>query len=144
MNKNARKTLQLIALAAVLMLAGCKKAPAQETAAPETTVPVQTTAETVMETTVETTQETEVVETVPKVTAPEAGSIGYAEYLNLSVEEQQAYYENFASGDEFFAWLDKAKAEYEAEAEQTSNDAEGNLDATENEYFGEEGVEDLE
>ena len=145
MNKNTKKILQMIALAAVLMqLAGCKKAPAQETAAEETTVPVQTTAETTVQTTVESTQETEIIETVPKVTAPEAGSIGYEEYLKLSAEEQQTYYENFDSGDDFFAWLDEAKTEYEAETEKVSNDPESNLDATDSEYFGEEGVEDLE
>ena len=69
-------------------------------------------------------QETE-EQTIPEVEAPEAGSIGYAEYLELTVEEQQAYYENFESADDFFVWLNDAQVEDEATTTPTETHSSG-------------------
>ena len=68
------------------------------------------------ETVPETTEE-EIIETEPEVDAPEPGSITYEEYLALEVEVQQAYYEKFETPDDFFAWMNAAKAEQEAATE---------------------------
>ena len=42
------------------------------------------------------------------------GSTDYEKYLAMTGEEQEAFYNTFASPDEFFAWLNNARAEYEA------------------------------
>ena len=75
-------------------------------------------------------------EEFPEVSAPEAGSIDYETYLALTVEEQQAYYENFETPDDFFVWLEEAEAEYEANRENEPSENSG--------FFIEEGVEDWE
>lgn len=70
----------------------------------------------VLETELEVTEE-EIIETEPEVDAPEPGSITYEEYMALEVEVQQAYYEKFETPDDFFTWLNAAKAEQEAATE---------------------------
>ena len=154
MNKRIMKHRKLIALlAAVLamagMMAGCKQEQKQETQAVETTAATEAVVTTVPEETtapVETTlpEETEVIVTFPEVEAPEAGSITYAEYLELTAQEQQAYYENFESVDAFFAWLNPAKEEY---AEYLATQAADGNDGEENEspiIVGEESLEEWE
>ena len=42
------------------------------------------------------------------------GLLTYEEYWAMSGKEQQAYYESFDSVEDFFAWYNTAKAEYEA------------------------------
>ena len=138
-----QKVMILLAMFMTLtvMLVGCKQEAPQEPQATETMVATEVPVTTVPE---ETTmpEEIEVIITIPEVEAPEAGSITYAEYLELSAEEQQAYYENFDTVDAFFKWMDAAKAEYEAAVKE--NVADENPAETESEFFLEEGVEDLE
>ena len=115
MNRWMRKRIAVLVavLALATLITGCKKKvkepiePVTEpVAATEmTTVPAETLPE-----------ETELV-TEPVIVAPEAGSITYEAYLNLSAEEQQAYYGNFDSSDAFHEWLDAAMKEYGAETE---------------------------
>ena len=40
------------------------------------------------------------------------GVLTYAEYIALSSAEQRAYYDSFATIEDFVAWFDAAKAEY--------------------------------
>ena len=42
------------------------------------------------------------------------GSTAYEQYMAMSGEEQQALFESFGDPAEFFAWLNNARAEYEA------------------------------
>ncbi len=42
------------------------------------------------------------------------GSTEYEKYLAMSGAEQQAFFESFGDPAEFFAWLNNARAEYEA------------------------------
>lgn len=58
---------------------------------------------------VETTQPTE-----PQTGSDEPVVLTYEEYMALSPEEQQAYYESFPTLEEFIAWHNAALEEYEA------------------------------
>lgn len=144
MKRNITLLAALLALSVVF--SGCK----QETPATEpATEPVAVT-EPVVATEPEATAATEVpeeieieIETFPEVDAPEAGSITYEEYLALEVEVQQAYYEGFENPDAFFAWLNDAKAEYEAATEPLETVApDDNTDS--GIYIEDESVEDWE
>lgn len=109
--------LLTVVLFVAAMMAGCGQKADQE---PQTVESAPATEASVMTTTPEEMtlpEEMEIIETFPEVEAPEAGSITYAEYLDLTVEEQQAYYENFETPDAFFAWLNPAMAEYAASTE---------------------------
>lgn len=154
MNKNYVKLLSLLLVAAVMATAllGCKakeepKAtePAAQTEATEAPAVAEPEA---VETEPEVTEEEMIIETEPEVDAPEAGSITYEEYLALEVLVQQAYYEKFDTPDDFFAWLNDAKAENEATTaptdttEPTTQDPE--TGSSEGGIVVEEGVEDWE
>lgn len=86
------------------------------------------TEESVDVTTVPTTEATEPEETTaptteatePEDTKPAASA--YLWYASLSAEEQQKYYESFASPEAFFAWFNAAKAEYEASKDYMDSD----------------------
>ena len=151
MNKNYVKLLSLLLVAAVMATAllGCKAKEEPKATEPATQTEVTEAPAVAEPETVETEPEaTEAVvaETEPEVDAPEAGSLTYEEYLALEVEMRESYYESFATADDFFAWLDSAKAEYEAVTEPTevvgsegeSSEDIGIVDDT----FEEESVED--
>ena len=52
----------------------------------------------------------------------------YEEYLAMSPEEQEAYYDSFPSYVEFFAWLNAAKEEYEQANKNPTLGEDGSLD----------------
>ena len=88
---------------------------------PETTTPPSTDKEEEPDETTPpaTDKEEEPVVTTPPTevpTEPEEGDTvtAYEWYLSLSGPEQQAFFASFANPAEFFAWLNNAKAEYEA------------------------------
>lgn len=131
MNKKYVKLLALLLVATMMTTAllGCKAkeepvtteptvaatdAPTavEPEAEPEITEAEQEETETEPEAT-----EEDIIETEPEVDAPEPGSITYEEYLALEVEVQQAYYEKFETPDDFFAWMNAAKAEQETATE---------------------------
>lgn len=56
-----------------------------------------------------------------------AGSLSYEEYIAMSGEEQQKYFESFESVEAFFEWYNAAKAEYEANREEIEVDGEIDL-----------------
>lgn len=104
-----------------------------QTSDPDTSIPQQTTEELMdgieewedlpttqpTDATVETTAPAETTapdETTEPDQEPESNDLAaqYARYLAMTPEEQQAFYESFASPDAFFAWYDSAKAAYEA------------------------------
>lgn len=64
-------------------------------------------------------------ESLPPVKEPDT-SMTYAEYIELSAEEQQAHFESFASVDDFFAWYNAAKKEYDDE--QSRVEVSGDID----------------
>lgn len=64
-------------------------------------------------------------ESLPPVKEPDT-SMTYAEYIALSAEEQQAHFESFASVDDFFAWYNAAKKEYDDE--QSRVEVSGDID----------------
>lgn len=105
---------------AVLMLALALTGCTQPT--DETTQPTEDTRQVTTEATApaETTQPTEAVTTETTLPLPEA--ITYEAYLALTAEEQEEYSASFPSVDDFFAWLDQAKAEYDATAPTEDND----------------------
>ncbi len=160
MNKNVknRKNRRLVAvlvvfialLAAMLAFVWKQESGSQT---PETELPETTAAEApaevetdAPETLPEETEEEIFIETEPEVDAPEAGSITYAEYLALDVEVQQAYYNKFASPEDFFLWLNAAKAEHEASTEPQpttgSEDGEQSTEPTDGIIVEDEDVED--
>lgn len=63
--------------------------------------------------------ETQPAETQPEQTKPAVTITEYEKYLAMSPTEQQAFFENFESVDAYFAWLNKAKVEYEAKQNAT-------------------------
>ena len=88
---------------------------------PETTTPPSTDKEEAPDETTPpaTDKEEEPIVTTPPTevpTEPEEGDTvtAYEWYLSLSGPEQQAFFASFANPAEFFAWLNNAKAEYEA------------------------------
>lgn len=143
MNKKnyGRIAIVVILIVTMALLAfGCKKDAAADTTAPnteptETTVPVTTGPGTAFNDLAEpkfdfTEPEEEANEnTAPteaeseETTAPADGETqptaeamtDYERYLNMSGEEQTAFIESFGSVEEFFAWLNKAQAEHEAQ-----------------------------
>ena len=52
----------------------------------------------------------------------------YEEYNALSAEEQEAYFNSFDTIEDFFAWYNKAKEEYEAKQDYIEVGEDGNLD----------------
>lgn len=110
--------------------------PAEETEPEQDDVPQNTTEP-------EKTEETEPKKPETKPTAPptepaevpgetEGGSAGavvtdYESFLAMSPEEQQKYVESFESIDQFFAWYNAAKEEYEA-ANPPIDVGDGNID----------------
>jgi hypothetical protein len=51
----------------------------------------------------------------------------------LSAEEQEEYFNSFKTVEDFFAWYNKAKAEYEASQDYTEIGGDGNLNIGESE-----------
>ena len=66
--------------------------------------------------------------TEPVTTEPEWGWLSYEEYNALSAEEQESYYNSFASVEEFFDWYNVAKQEYEDAQDREIIDGDGGLD----------------
>ncbi len=64
-------------------------------------------------------------ETLPTVPS---GPISYEEYLAMSGAEQEAYFAQFSDPMEYFAWLNAAKAEYDAKNPSIDIGADGNID----------------
>ncbi len=62
-------------------------------------------------------EETQPAATEPGETQPDAGEdkVTYEEYNDMSPEEQVAFFNQFASMEDFVAWYNQAKAEYEEE-----------------------------
>ena len=156
MNKNVMKLLSLLLVAAVMATAllGCKakeepKATEPTTATEIVEAPVSAEPEATQSET-EAMDEEVIIETEPEVEAPEAGSITYEEYLALEVLVQQAYYEKFDTPDDFFVWLNAAKAEYESATEQqptigaVEEETEEPTTSSGGIYIEDEGVEDWE
>ena len=54
--------------------------------------------------------------------------LAYEDYIAMSAEEQEAYYRSFPSYVEFFAWLNAAKAEYDAANKNPTLGEDGSLD----------------
>lgn len=52
----------------------------------------------------------------------------YEEYLEMTPEEQQAYYLSYEKPEDFFAWLNKAKEEYEANQNDIEIGGDGSID----------------
>ena len=127
MNKKYVKLLALLLVATMMTTAllGCKakeepvttEPTVAATDAPTAVEPEAPEKEPTQDAPAETEPEEEIIETEPEVDAPEPGSITYEEYLALEVEVQQAYYEKFETPDDFFAWMNAAKAEQETATE---------------------------
>lgn len=58
----------------------------------------------------------------------ESRNMTYEQYNALSAEEQEEYFNSFKSVEDFFAWYNKAKAEYEASQDYTEIGSDGNID----------------
>ena len=58
----------------------------------------------------------------------EPDGITYEDYMEMTAAEQQAYYESFDDPMEFFAWLNAAKAEYEANKNDIEIGSGGSVD----------------
>jgi hypothetical protein len=56
--------------------------------------------------------------------------VTYEDYLAMTPDEQQAFYDSFASEDEFFAWFVEAKAAYDAAKDEEHVDVgeDGSID----------------
>lgn len=52
----------------------------------------------------------------------------YEQYNALSAEEQEEYFNSFKSVEDFFAWYNKAKKEYEENQDYTEIGGDGNID----------------
>lgn len=57
-----------------------------------------------------------------------AGSLSYEEYIAMSGEEQQKYFESFESVEAFFEWYNAAKAKYDEENESIEIGGDGSID----------------
>lgn len=66
--------------------------------------------------------------TEPVTTAPQWGILTYEEYNALSAEEQESYFNSFATTEEFFDWYNLAKQEYEDAQDRVEIDGDGDLD----------------
>lgn len=135
-NPKSKKMIVLLLVLTFLLvpiLTGCTSENADPSRSPEST-PAAT-----ISTSPEETEEPVIIETFPELDAPEPFSICYAEYLELSPEMQQAYYENFETPEDFYDWFDSAKAEYENStdpAESMSTESGDNI------FVADEAVED--
>ena len=135
-----RRKIRFVCLlmAALLCLAGCQQpaAPEETTDPRETTAPEETTAgqdTTAPEDTTEAEQTTEMEQTTADPDVTYGGTDGeeqteYERYMNSSAEDQQAFYNSFSSPAEFFAWLNKAKQEYEDSRNTTQVGADATVD----------------
>ncbi|MBO5879553.1 MAG: hypothetical protein J6Q68_03270, partial [Clostridia bacterium] len=56
------------------------------------------------------------------------GLLTYEEYIALSGEEQQAYFQSFDTYQEFFDWFNAAKAKYDEEHKGDNVGEDGNID----------------
>ncbi len=52
------------------------------------------------------------------------------EYNSMSPKDQQAYFESFDSVEDYWAWYDAAKADYDAKMDGTHIEGDGNFDIT--------------
>lgn len=52
----------------------------------------------------------------------------YEEFMDLTAEEQQAYFETFVSIEDYFAWYNAAKQEYEENKDKVDIGGDGNVD----------------
>ena len=67
-------------------------------------------------------------ETQPATQAKDWESIlAYSEYLEMTKEEQDAFYKSFEDPVEFFAWFDAVKAIYDEQREENHYDG-GSID----------------
>ena len=55
----------------------------------------------------------------------------YEEYLNMSGQEQQAWFESFEDPEAFFAWYDQGKAAYDAAQDKVEIGEDGTVDMSE-------------
>ena len=63
----------------------------------------------------------------------ELRNMTYEEYNALSAEEQEKYFNSFKTVEDFFAWYNKAKEEYEASQDYIEVGEDGNLNIGESE-----------
>lgn len=63
----------------------------------------------------------------------ELRNMTYEQYNALSAEEQEEYFNSFKSVEDFFAWYNKAKQEYEANQNYTEIGGDGNINIGETE-----------
>ena len=89
----------------------------------DTTTP----SEEVTEPTKETTPSEETVPPTEEENQGSTGTTAYEDYLNMTGEQQLAFMQSFDSMEAFFAWLNAAKAEYEAQNPGTDV-GDGNID----------------
>lgn len=98
--------------------------PSEEATEPtEETLP----SEEVTEPTEETTPSEETVPPTEGGNQGSAGKTAYEDYINMTGEQQLAFMQSFDSMEAFFAWLNAAKAEYEAQNPGTDV-GDGNID----------------
>lgn len=95
----------------------------------EATEPTEETppSEEVTEPTEETTPSEETVPPTEGGNQGSAGKTAYEDYINMTGEQQLAFMQSFDSMEAFFAWLNAAKAEYEAQNPGTDV-GDGNID----------------
>lgn len=72
--------------------------------------------------------DTSVVPDTPGTTPEPNSELTYEEYNALSAEEQYAYFLSFDSIEEYFAWYNQAKQEYEDEQDRTEIGSGGSVD----------------
>ncbi len=66
--------------------------------------------------------------TKPSGTVPTPDKMTYEDYMNLDPDSQQAFFDSFASVQDFFAWFNAAKSEYEANDDSIIIDGNGSVD----------------
>ena len=54
-------------------------------------------------------------------------NLTYEEYNAMTAEEQEEYFHSFKTVEDFFAWYNKAKQEYEANQNYTEIGGDGNI-----------------
>ena len=55
-------------------------------------------------------------------------NLTYEEYNAMTAEEQEEYFNSFKTVEDFFAWYNKAKQEFEANQDYTEIGGDGNID----------------
>ena len=60
-------------------------------------------------------------------------NLTYEQYNELSAAEQEEYFYSFNTVEDFFAWYNKVKEEYEKNQEYTEIDGDGNISIGEEE-----------